>query len=291
MLRDVLSRLEFLVVQDMYSTTETAQQADLLLPAAAWGEKEGTLINSERRIGLIKKVAKAPGQALADFSIFRLVADAWGCSDLFHRWTRPEDVFQSLKELSRGQPCDITGIADYRMLEEHGGIQWPCPEGTTEPEPQRRLFADGRFYHPDGRARFLFEQPAAMPEAPNEKYPLLLLTGRGTASQWHTQTRTSKSPVLRKLYPAEIYVEINPADARRAGIKPNQRVAVESQRGELVAKAFVTWSVPAGQVFIPMHYEATNRLTLAHFDPYSRQPSYKNCAVRIRPCESWEKID
>jgi assimilatory nitrate reductase catalytic subunit len=291
MLRDVFSRLEFLVVQDMYSTTETAQQAHLVLPAAAWGEKEGTLINSERRIGLIKKVARAPGQALTDFSIFRLVADAWGCGEMFRHWTGPEEVFQSLKELSRGQPCDITGIADYRMLDERGGIQWPFPEGAADPAPQRRLFADGRFYHPDGRARFLFEQPAPLPEAPTEKYPLLLLTGRGTASQWHTQTRTSKSPVLRKLYPAEIYVEINPVDARRAGIKPDQRVVVESQRGSLVAKAFVTWSVRPGQVFVPMHYEATNRLTLAHFDPYSRQPSYKNCAVQIRPYQSWDKAD
>ena len=117
------------------------------------------------------------------------------------------------------------------------------------------------------------------------------MTGRGTASQWHTQTRTSKSPVLRKLYPAEIYVEINPADARRAGIKPDQRVVIESQRGSLVAKAFVTHSVRQGQVFVPMQYEATNRLTRAHFDPYSRQPSYNNCAVLIRPCETHDKVD
>lgn len=289
MLRDVLSRLEFLVVQDMYSTTETARQAHLLLPAAAWGEKEGTLINSERRIGLIKKVARAPGQALADFSIFRLIAKAWGCGKIFRKWTSPEAVFQILKQLSRGQPCDITGINDYQMLDERGGIQWPYPEGAADPAPQRRLFADGRFYHPDGRARFVFEQPASLPEAPNKKYPLLLLTGRGTASQWHTQTRTSKSPVLRKLYPPEIYIEINPLDARRNGIKPNHRVVVESQRGSLVAKAFVTYSVRPGQVFVPMHYEATNRLTLAHFDPYSRQPSYKNCAVLVRPFEPQDK--
>ncbi len=288
MLRDVLSRLDFLVVQDMYSTTETAQQADLLLPAAAWGEKEGTLINSERRIGLIKKVARAPGQALSDFSIFRLIADAWGCGDLFRRWTTPEAVFHDLKELSRGQPCDISGIAGYQMLDERGGVQWPFPQEGGDPAPQRRLFADGRFYHPDGKAKFLFEQPTSPPELPSDKYPLLLLTGRGTASQWHTQTRTSKSPVLRKLYPATLYLEINPADARRAAIKPGQRVVVESQRGSLVAKAFVTHSVRPGQVFLPMHYEATNRLTRAHFDPYSRQPSYKNCAVLVRP---WKPED
>ncbi len=286
MLRDVLSRLEFLVVQDMYATTETARQADLVLPAAAWGEKEGTLINSERRIGLIKKVARAPGQALADFSIFRLIAESWGCGELFPRWTSPEAVFQSLQELSRGQPCDITGIAGYQMLDARGGIQWPYPEHGADDAPERRLFADGKFFHADGKARFLFDQPARLPEAPSERYPFLLLTGRGTAAQWHTQTRTAKSAVLRQLYPAEIYVEINPADARRLGIQPEQRVVVESQRGSLVARAFVTYTVQPGQVFLPMHYEETNRLTLAHFDPHSRQPSYKNCAVAVRPAES-----
>jgi len=288
MLRDVLSRLDFLVVQDMYTTTETAQQADLLLPAAAWGEKEGTLINSERRIGLIKKVARAPGQALADFSIFRLIAQSWGCEPMFRRWTHPEAVFQTLKELSRGQPCDITGIEDYAMLDRLGGVQWPYPEGSADLGPQRRLFADGRFYHADGRARFLFDVPAEMPEQPNERYPLLLLTGRGTVSQWHTQTRTSKSAVLKALYPQSVYLEINPADARRFHIRPNQQVVVESQRGRLTAKAFVTYTVQPGQVFLPMHYEAVNCLTLAHFDPHSRQPSYKNCAVLVRPLANGE---
>lgn len=280
--RDILSRLDFLVVQDMYHTTETAQMAHLVLPAAAWGEKEGTFINSERRIGVIKNVSPAPGEALADFHIFRLIAQYWGCGHMFTRWTSPEAVFQVLKQLSRNQPCDISGIEDYRMIDERGGIQWPYPLGAEDNTQERRLFADGRFHHADGRAKFLFEQPAQMPEPPSEKYPLLLLTGRGTASQWHTQTRTKKSAVLRQLYPAEIYVEINPEDARQLRITSSQRVMVESQRGMLVAKAFVTPSVRPGQVFLPMHYETTNQLTLAHFDPYSRQPSYKNCAVRVR---------
>jgi assimilatory nitrate reductase catalytic subunit len=286
LVRDVLSRLEFLVVQDMYDSTETAQVADLLLPAAGWGEKEGTFINSERRVGLVKRVSRPPGQALPDFAIFRLVAEYWGCGELFRRWTRPEAVFRDLQQLSRGQPCDITGIKGYRMLEERGGVQWPYPQEGADPATERRLFADGRFYHPDGKARFVFGAPSPMPEPPNEHFPLLLLTGRGTAAQWHTQTRTAKSPVLAKLAPRAAYVEINPADARRFGIKPNQRVIVESQRGQLAARAFVTHTVQPGAVFIPMHYETTNRLTLAHFDPHSRQPSYKDCAVRVRPAEN-----
>lgn len=281
--REILDRLDFLVVQDMYHSTETAKRADLYLPAAGWGEKEGTFINSERRIGLIKKVAKAPGQALSDFSIFRLVAHSWGCEKMFANWKEPEDVFQSLKELTRDQPCDITGIDDYQMLDERNGIQWPYPTGCEENDSQRRLFADGQFYHSDGRARLLFEDPREMPEPPNDRYPYLLLTGRGTASQWHTETRTAKSAVLRTLSPQEAYVEINPQDARREGIRPNAMVVVESQRGSVRAKAFVTPTIPSGQVFMPMHYGTTNQLTLAHFDPYSRQPSYKNCAVRISP--------
>ncbi len=122
---ELLSKLDFLVVQDMYHTTETARHAHLILPAAGWGEKEGTFINSERRIGLLKKVACAPPQALSDFNIFKLVAHYWGCSELFRAWTSPEAVFHILKELSRSQPCDISGIPDYRAIDECGGIQWP----------------------------------------------------------------------------------------------------------------------------------------------------------------------
>ena len=286
---DILSRLDFLVVQDMYHTTETATQAHLVLPAAAWGEKTGTFINSERRLGVIKKVSKAPGQAFTDFSIFRLVAEYWGCGRMFRDWTDPETVFQILKKLSRGQPCDITGIANYEMLDQRGGVQWPYHEDQPDETQQRRLFADRQFHHEDKRAKFIFELPRLMPEPPTDKYPLLLLTGRGTASQWHTQTRTAKSAVLRKLYPVDVYVEINPEDARQIKIRPNQRVVVESQRGRVQAKAFITPTVQVGQVFMPMHYAVTNELTHAHFDPYSKQPSYKDCAVRVRPLQDWER--
>jgi assimilatory nitrate reductase catalytic subunit len=289
MVRDVLSRLDFLVVQDMYHSTETAALADLILPAAGWGEKEGTFINSERRLGVIQRVAAAPGMALSDFSIFRLLADAWGCGREFARWSSPRAAFELIKQLSRGQPCDFTGIVDYEFLLERGGVQWPFPDGAADPSPHRRLFVDGAFYHPDRRARFLFAEPTPMPEQPDDAYPLLLLTGRGSAAQWHTQTRTAKSAVLRRLAPREVYVEVNPADARRAGIRSQQRIVVESRRGRIHAKAFVTPTVAAGQVFIPMHYAATNELTLAHFDPHSRQPSYKNCAVRIRPVEQGDQ--
>lgn len=279
--REWLDRLDFLVVQDMYHTTETATQADLVLPAAGWGEKEGTFINSERRLGVVKKVKQAPGQALADFSIFRLIADRWGCGEMFREWTSPEAAFQFVKRVSAGQPCDVTGIEGYVQLDSAGGVQWPCEPSATEVEQQRRLFEDGQYYHADGRAKFLFEPSRAIPEPPDEDYPYLLLTGRGTSSQWHTQTRTSKSSVLRKLYPEQAYAEINGVDAAREGIVTSDQICLTSRRGDIEVVALVTRTIQPGQIFVPMHYEETNKLTHAHFDSYSHQPSYKNCAVRI----------
>lgn len=279
----LLKKLDFLVVQDMYTTTETAQHAHLVLPAAGWGEKEGTFINSERRISLLKKVSRAPGEALADFHIIKLLAEAWGVGDLFEKWKTPEDVFRTMQECTRGQPCDITGIDGYEMLEQKRGIQWPLPEGQdVQRRAERRLFEDGKFYHPDGKAKLLFEDPQELPEQTSRRYPFTLLTGRGTSAQWHTQTRTAKSEVLKRLYSEDIYVEINPKDARDLNVVPNQWIHVESRRGKVKARAYITQIVSPGQLFIPMHYAETNLLTFPAFDPYSRQPSYKNCAVRVR---------
>ncbi len=285
-------KLDFLVVQDLYGTTETAQMADLVLPAAGWGEKEGTFINSERRIGVTRKVARAPGQALSDFAIFKLVAEAWGCGELFRAWSSPEATFRLLRELSRGRPYDFTGVEDYAHLEAAGGIQWPYPapaaRDTTRvarepstPASERRLFADGRFFTEDGRARFFFDEPRPLPEPTDAEYPLLLNTGRGSSAQWHTGSRTDKSAVLRKLAPTALYVEINPEDAARLGIAPQDDVVVHSRRGRAEAFAVVTATVAPGQVFLPMHFAAVNRLTFPAYDPHSRQPAYKGCAVRI----------
>ncbi len=280
--RRIREKLDFFVVQDMYGTTETAQMADLVLPAAGWGEKDGVFINSERRIGLTRKVRKAPGPALSDFNIFRLISHYWGCAELFKEWNSPEAVFRILAKLSKGRPCDFSGVTGYDFLNEHGGVQWPLPEGSHRFERERRLFEDGQFFHDDGKARFLFEEPRAMPEPPDEAYPFILLTGRGTSSQWHTQTRTGKSDVLKKLYPKSPYVEINPQDAERLGIQPENLVQVASRRGQVSVKAVVLGSLQPGQVFMPMHYPETNQLTLDTFDPYSKEPSYKACAVTVR---------
>ena len=318
--RDTLQKLDFLVVQDMYATTDTAQLAHLVLPAAGWGEKEGTFINSERRIGLARKVTRAPGQALSDFAIFRLVAEAWGCGEQFRAWSSPAAVFQILKNLSRGQPCDFSGIRDHAQIAAQGGIQWPfaaaeaaaAEQGAgsreqekttglvhvrasampspplaaswpsaTEPARERRLFADGKFFHADGRAKFLFDPPRPLPEAPDAAYPFLLLTGRGSSAQWHTGSRTDKSAVLRKLAPTVLTLEIHPDDAERLDIASGGPVVVRSRRGAADAIALVSSTVQRGQVFLPMHFDTVNRLTFPAFDPHSRQPAYKACAVAV----------
>jgi len=300
----LLEKLDFLVVQDLYTTTDTAQRAHLYLPAAGWAEKEGTFINSERRFGLVKRIRRAPGLALSDFQIFHLVAAAWGCAHLFREWRTPEAAFEVLKRLSVGRPCDISGIAGYRFLDSAGGMQWPFPaalrdellaaHGVASVEAldgavlakvrERRLFADGRFPTADGRARFLFDPPRAVEEPTDGDYPFVLLTGRGTSAQWHTNTRTAKSAVLRQMYPANCYVEVNPGDAERLRLDGAGKVRVRSRRGELVADVFITPTVQPGQIFIPMHYDAVNQLTRSSFDPHSRQPSYKYCAVALEGC-------
>jgi assimilatory nitrate reductase catalytic subunit len=279
--RDRLKKLEFLVVQDMYHSTDTAVQADLLLPAAGWGEKDGTFINSERRFGVVRKVRKAPGEALSDFRIFQLVAHFWGCAELFREWSSPAAVFQILKRLSAGQPCDISGIQDYATMDAAGGIQWPLAKDATNASTERRLFESGEYYHPDRKARFIFDRPHEPPD--QSDLPFILLTGRGSSAQWHTLTRTGKSPVLRQLSSAEPYLEINPADAGRLGVPNGGKLRVATERASIVVQAFITATVAPGQVFMPMHSELTNQLTFPSVDPHSRQPSYKFTRVQLTP--------
>ena len=282
-LAEIREKLDFLVVQDMYTTTETARMADLVLPAAGSGEKDGTFINSERRIGRIRKLRRAPGQALADFQIFRLIADRLGLGAPFDRWKEPEDVFDALKALSRGRPCDLSGIRDYGMLDEAGGVQWPLSEAmaATAFDTERRLFSDGIFFRENGRALFAFEAPRPVAEPVDGAFPFVLLTGRGTSAQWHTETRTGKSSVLASLRPSETRLQMHPEDVARLGLDGADRVEVSSRRGSVRVAVWPTAAVPRGAVFLEMHDPRTNRLTFPDFDPYSRQPSYKHCAVAV----------
>jgi predicted molibdopterin-dependent oxidoreductase YjgC len=293
---DLRKKLDFLVVQDMYATTETAKTADLLLPAAAWGEKTGTFINSERRIGTLKQVRHAPGQALSDFRIIQLLANTWGCGEMFKKWSSAPAAFELMQQLSKGQPCDITGINGYQHLDEKGGIQWPLSSSNaqlstsnTESPPlehskfkaERRLFSDAKFYTPNQRAKFIFDPPSPLPEPTCSAYPFTLLTGRGTSAQWHTQSRTNKSAILRKLYPNELFLDLHPDDAATLNIADQDPISISSRRGTITAKAHLTTNLNPGEVFLPMHEGTTNILTFPAFDPHSRQPSYKACAVQI----------
>jgi anaerobic selenocysteine-containing dehydrogenase len=280
----ILDKLDFLVVQDMYCSTETAKRAHLVLPAAGWGEKEGCFINSERRIGYSPKVRRAPGQALADFHIFRLIAHYWGCGEMFREWQTPEDVFRVLQRCSEGQPCEITGIEGYEMIRKLGGVQWPLVKSAqcSVLSRERRLFEDGKFFTADQRAKFCFDEPVAPPELRSAEFPLILMTGRGTSAQWHTETRTGKSAVLRKMAPEELMLDLNPEDAAKLGVlRDGQRVRVISKRAELTVLTRVTSCVKPGEVYLPMHDGRVNQLTHASFDPLSRQPSYKHSAVRV----------
>ena len=127
----------------------------------------------------------------------------------------------------------------------------------------------------------MFDEPRPMPEQTDQDFPLLLLTGRGTSAQWHTGSRTGKSGVLRKLAPTSLYVELNPADATRLKVRAGDTVRVWSRRGEAFATAMITPTVQTGQIFMPMHFDEVNRLTYPAYDPHSRQPSYKACAVAL----------
>jgi len=279
---DIMDRLDLLVVQDLYPNTATAKLADLYLPAGASAEKTGFFINSERRLGHLAPAMTPPGDAKTDYDIFLLVAKHWGCAELFKSWQTPADALQVLKKLSAGQPCDITGIRDHSHLEEKGGIQWPCRTEAEANEQERRLYADGRFFHPDGKAKFLFREPQLHPEQCSDEFPFWLMTGRGTVGQWHTQTRTGKAPKLKMFSPEQVYVEIHTEDALRLAIENKEVVLVETARGQVNAVAEVSNSVPVGKLFMPMHYEETNRLTYPAFDPESFQPAFKSSAARIR---------
>ena len=282
-LAGLLDKLDFLAVQDLYADTDTARHATVFLPAAGWGEKNGTMINSERRIGLVKQVRRPPGSALPDFSILRLLAHAWGCGELFERWATPEDVFRLLGALSAGRPCDQSGVTSYRQLDDLGGVQWPAPAGSGPWPNERRLFEDGRSFHPDGRFRLVAAEPEPSPTPSTETFPLTLLTGRGSTASWHTETRTGRSPVLRRLQPAHLLVDLHPDDAVPLGVVDGDEVEVASAWGSLRCRARVGDVVQPGQAFLPMHDAATNVLTHPVVDPISRQPSYKDTPVAVRP--------
>ncbi len=281
-LRQALARLDFLVVQDGFHPTPTSELADLVLPAAIWGEKEGTYTNSERRVSKVNRAVPPPGEARSDFDIFLDVGRALGCAEaLFPRWTQPADAFAEWRRVSAGRLCDYSGMT-YEALEASGGIQWPFTATDTDPTAPRRLYADGVFATADGRARLLPTSWEPFPEQPTPDYPHVLNTGR-TVEHWHTRTKTGQVPILAHLSP-HAWLEMNPRDARALGLRDAPRVDVVSRRGRVRGLELrLTETIAPGQVFVPFHFAETNanEVTQSLFDPVSREPNYKQCAVRV----------
>lgn len=278
-----LRGLDLLVVQDGFETPTTAL-ADVVLPAAIWGEKEGTFTNSERRVSRVRAAVPPPGEARTDFDIVLALAERWGCRDgLFDGWTGPRDAFEEWRTVSAGRPCDYSGIT-WERIDEAGGVQWPCPadDPSIPLAGTPRLYTELQFNRPDGRAMVHPVEPKALRDPPRPSYPLNLNTGR-TVEHWHTRTKTGRVPILEGLAP-EAWVEIHPDDAAPLGVRSGDWVKVSSSRGTVERiRARVTSIVRAGEVFIPFHWEGAcaNHLTDDEFDPISREPNYKQCAVRV----------
>jgi anaerobic selenocysteine-containing dehydrogenase len=279
-LRQAFANLDFLVVQDGYHPTPTTELAHLVLPAAIWGEKEGSYTNTERRVSKVNKAVEPVGEARSDFDIFLGLAEKLGCRDeLYPGWRTVEDAFNEWTRVSKGRLCDYSGIT-YATLAQ-GAVQWPFPEGKTDRTPSR-LYADGQYETKDGRAKLVCAAWEPFPEQPNADYPLVLNTGR-TVEHWHTRTKTKEVPILERLSP-QAWLEMNPRDAQRGGLRSHDRVDIISRRGRVRGVELrLTEIIAPGQVFMPFHFFETNvnEVTQSAFDPLSREPNYKQCAVRV----------
>jgi anaerobic selenocysteine-containing dehydrogenase len=281
-LKQGLDTLDCLVVQDGFHPTPTTLLADLVLPAAIWGEKEGTYTNSERRVSKVNRAVDPPGEAKSDFEIFLALAEKLGCrEELFPGWTSPCDAFEEWKRVSKGCLCDYSGLT-YELIEKHNGVQWPFPQGSSEVRTTR-LYEGGKFSTEDGKARLLCIDWAPFPEQPNQEFPFVLNTGR-TVEHWHTRTKTGQVPILERMSPSA-WLEMNTRDARMLRLKPHDRVDVISRRGRVRnVELRVTEIVAPGQVFMPFHFAEANanQVTQSAFDPISREPNYKQCAVSVQ---------
>jgi len=281
-----LRQADLVIVQDAYHPTETTRFADVLLPAAQWPEKDGVMTNSERRLTYLPRLVAPPGEALPDAEILMRVAAALGFKASF-AYESAADIFDDFAALTAGRPCDYSGLSHSRLRARR--VQWPAP--APEHPGTARLYADGVFPTTDGRARFVPVAHAEPAEPPDRAFPLTLTTGR-VRDHWHTLTRTGQAPALRARTPEPI-VEVNVADAQRAGIQDGDFVEVASRRGKLIAQCRVTSAIREGVCFAPFHwgrrlgfYKSANNLTLSARDPLSRQPELKACAVRLRRVEA-----
>ncbi|WP_223462929.1 MULTISPECIES: nitrate reductase [unclassified Pseudomonas] len=287
--RAALEACPFVVLQEAFRTTETARFADLLLPAASWGEKDGTVTNSERRISHVRRAIVAPGEARPDWAItvdfaqrlekhLRLEA-----TSLFAFETSAQ-VFDEYKQLTRGRDLDLSGIS-HGLIDKIGPQQWPFPTGSSA--GTARLYLDGIFPTSSGRAQFVADPYRAAKEQRDARFPLTLITGR-LRDQWHGMSRTGTAAQLFG-HVSEAVLSLHPDELRRHRLQTGDLICLKSRRGAVIVPVASDDSVRPGQAFLPMHFGdrflkgGVNSLTLPAFDPLSKQPELKHSGVRLEP--------
>jgi assimilatory nitrate reductase catalytic subunit len=284
--RKALAGAEFVVVQDAFRDAETCAYADVLLPAASWAEKEGTVTNSERRISRVRAAVPPPGEARPDWQIaVDFARRLFPAGEKLFPYQNSEQIFNEHRESTRGRDLDITGLS-YALLEREGPQQWPRPEGAKE--GCTRLYADGVFPTASGRARFVATEYLPPAEEPDAQYPIRLTTGR-LRDQWHSMTRTGQVARLFSHSP-EPEIVVSESVLKAHQLSDRDLVSVTSRRGRMVMKIRRSDDMRPGDAFVAMHWggrftasAGTNVVTLPAIDPYSKQPELKHAAVRIEP--------
>jgi ferredoxin-nitrate reductase len=278
-----LKKARFVVVQEVSDKPETLGYADLILPAAAWTEKQGTMTNSERRISLLDKIVDPPGEALPDATILCTLATKMGFPGFDFKDSAA--VFREHALLTAGTSIDISGL-DYEILKKKRSVQWPYPPGAND-HGTPRLFTDLQFLTPSKKAQFHAPPDEVLSELPDGDYPLVLTTGR-IRDQWHTMTKTGKVGKLRQHIPQST-LQLHPDDARMQHIADGDIVVIESRRGEVRVPVQITDSIRKGTAFLPMHWgrvagsdlNRANNLTNNLVDKISGEPDFKFCAIRV----------
>lgn len=279
-----LKKAKFVVVQDISNKVETLNYADVVLPAAAWAEKEGTMTNAGRYISYLSSVIQAPGEALPDAEIICRFAQKMGYAGFDFKDSSA--IYDEHAALTEGTNIDISGL-NYEILKEKRAVQWPYPK-NEKALGRSRLFEDHRFYTPDEKANILSFDDQNQSEALTPEHPLILTTGR-IRDQWHTRSKTGKVSKLNQ-HISESFLEIHPQDAEKRNIKENEVVEMCSPRGNVRLKAKFSTDIKPGVVFMPMHWgkisksdlNRANNLTNNLIDPLSKEPDFKFTAVEVK---------
>ena len=276
-------KLELFVVQDIYDTIESAEDCTVYLPVVPGIKKEGTYINLERRMSAMRQVLPRGENEISDYECILGVGKALGMGDALAKWETPRECFDLLRECSRNKPCDFTGVKWDDLTDSHGR-QWPYPEGREAEfaDEQRRLYSDGKFFTPSGKAKFVFEEPMENPCPVTEEFPLVFNTGRGTVGQWHTQSRTKEVKFVEDVSLKTAYLYMNTRLAEENGIHEMEEIRVFAPNGQNAVFAVkITDNVQYGELYAPIHYIECNKLTPSIYDKYSREPDYKGGTCRF----------